>query len=50
MTSSIWAPASAWAIASARTREKSNRRSSSASLLRLVGLILSPMITNGSSG
>ena len=49
-TSSITAPASTWARASLRTRVKSNRRSSSASFLRLVGLMRSPMMTNGSSG
>src|SRR2546422_980396 len=32
------------------TRVKSNRRSSSASFLRLVGLMRSPMMTNGSCG
>jgi hypothetical protein len=49
-TSSMVAPASTCARASLLTRVKSKRRSSSASFLRFVGLIRSPMTTNGLSG
>ena len=48
-TSSICAPASTWAIASATTVSKFPAAISSASCLRPVGLIRSPMITNGRS-
>ena len=49
LTSSIWAPASTCAIASAITVSKLPSFISSASCLRPVGLIRSPMITNGRS-
>ena len=46
-TSSMWAPAATWAKASASTRLKSPTFISSVSSLRPVGLIRSPIITNG---
>ncbi len=46
-TSSICAPASTWARASTITVEKSPAFISSASFFRPVGLMRSPMITNG---
>ena len=49
LTSSICAPASTCAIASATTVSKFPAAISSASFLRPVGLIRSPMITNGRS-
>src|SRR6478735_3438500 len=49
LTSSMWAPASTWAIVSRSTRLKSPAFISSASILRPVGLMRSPMITNGRS-
>ena len=49
LTSSIWAPASTWAMASAFTRSIKPARISAASTLRPVGLIRSPIITNGRS-
>jgi len=48
-TSSIWAPASTWAMASALTRLKSPAAISAASSLRPVGLIRSPIRQNGRS-
>ena len=45
----MWAPASTWASASRSTRLKSPAFISSARSLRPVGLIRSPMITNGRS-
>ncbi len=50
LTSSMSAPASIWATASAVTVESSPARSSSANFLRPVGLIRSPMMQNGRSG
>ena len=49
-TSSICAPAATCAIASARTRSKLPSAISFASSLRPVGLIRSPIITNGRPG
>ena len=49
LTSSIWAPASTWAIASATTVSKLPDAISAASALRPVGLIRSPITTNGRS-
>src|SRR6266550_4647973 len=49
LTSSIWAPASTWAIASALTRSITPAVISAARTFRPVGLIRSPMITNGRS-
>src|SRR5437870_9872016 len=49
LTSSIWAPAAAWASASARTRSITPSFISAARTLRPVGLIRSPMITKGRS-
>src|SRR5580765_8261090 len=49
LTSSMWAPAATWAIASRSTRLKSPLRISSARSFRPVGLIRSPMTTNGRS-
>ena len=49
LTSSMWAPASTWASTSRSTRLKSPAFISSASSLRPVGLIRSPMMTNGRS-
>ena len=49
LTSSICAPASTWAIASATTVSKFPAAISAASCFRPVGLIRSPMITNGRS-
>ena len=49
LTSSIWQPASTWAMASASTRLKLPSFISAASSLRPVGLIRSPIITNGRS-
>ena len=48
-TSSMWAPAATWAMASASTRLKSPFFISSASSLRPVGLMRSPIMTNGRS-
>ena len=45
----MWAPASTWARTSRSTRLKSPAFISSASSLRPVGLIRSPMMTNGRS-
>src|SRR5271157_2695455 len=50
LTSSTCAPAATCARASERTREKSPAAISSASFLRPVGLIRSPIITKGRSG
>src|SRR5438105_7385531 len=50
LTSSICAPERTWAIASALTRSIRPAVISAASTLRPVGLILSPIITNGCSG
>ena len=47
LMSSIWAPASTWAMASASTRLKSPAFISSARSFRPVGLMRSPIITNG---
>ena len=49
LTSSMWAPASTWASASRSTRLKSPAFISSASSFRPVGLMRSPMSTNGRS-
>ena len=49
LTSSMWAPAATWARASASTRLKSPAFISSASSLRPVGLMRSPIMTNGRS-
>ena len=49
LTSSICAPAATWASASTSTRLKSPFFISSASSLRPVGLIFSPIITKGRS-
>src|SRR6185437_9229739 len=49
LTSSIVAPACAWASASAVTVERSPLRSSSANTLRPVGLMRSPMMQKGCS-
>src|SRR6266852_6059503 len=49
LTSSMCAPALAWAIASARTRSMRPSFISAASTLRPVGLMRSPMITKGRS-
>src|ERR1700749_1437143 len=49
LTSSMLAPASAWANASAGTVDRSPLRSSSANALRRVGLIRSPMTQKGCS-
>jgi hypothetical protein len=49
LTSSMWAPAATWASASDSTRLKSPFFISSASSLRPVGLMRSPMITKGRS-
>ena len=49
LTSSMCAPAATWASASASTRLKSPAFISSASSLRPVGLIRSPIMTNGRS-
>ncbi len=49
LTSSMWAPAATWARASASTRLKSPSFISSASSLRPVGLMRSPIMTNGRS-
>ena len=49
LTSSMCAPACTWARASASTREKSSAAISAASTLRPVGLMRSPMTTNGRS-
>ncbi len=49
LTSSMWAPASTWARTSLSTRLKSPAAISAASTLRPVGLMRSPMITNGRS-
>ena len=49
LTSSMWAPASTWASTSRSTRLKSPFLISSARSLRPVGLIRSPMMTNGRS-
>jgi hypothetical protein len=49
LTSSIWAPASTCARASASTRLKSPADISAARILRPVGLMRSPMMTNGRS-
>src|SRR5215212_10193409 len=48
-TSSMWAPASTWAIASRSTRLKSPAFISAARSFRPVGLMRSPMIVNGRS-
>src|SRR3954447_1595759 len=50
LTSSMSAPASVWAIASAVTVDRSPLRSSSAKTLRPVGLMRSPMMQNGCVG
>src|SRR4051812_2241931 len=50
LTSSMSAPASVWAIASAVTVDRSSLRSSSANRLRPVGLMRSPMMQKGCSG
>src|SRR5919109_45888 len=50
LTSSMSAPASVWAIASLVTVERSPLRSSSAKILRPVGLMRSPMMQKGWSG
>src|SRR3954447_12358902 len=50
LTSSMSAPASVWAIASAVTVDRSSLRSSSAKTLRPVGLMRSPMMQKGCSG
>src|SRR3954447_25543910 len=50
LTSSMSAPASVCAIASAVTVDRSPPRSSSANALRPVGLMRSPMMQNGCSG
>ena len=47
LTSSMWAPASTWASVSRSTRQKSPAFISSARSLRPVGLMRSPMMTNG---
>src|SRR3954469_22980998 len=47
LTSSMSAPASVWAIASAVTVDRSSLRSSSAKTLRPVGLMRSPMMQKG---
>src|ERR1700722_15066608 len=49
LTSSMWAPAATWASASAVTRVKSPAAISAARILRPVGLMRSPMMTNGRS-
>ena len=49
LTSSMWAPASTWAMTSRSTRLKSPAFISSARALRPVGLMRSPMMTNGRS-
>ncbi len=49
LTSSMWAPASTWASTSRSTRLKSPAFISSARSFRPVGLMRSPMITNGRS-
>ena len=49
LTSSMCAPAATWARTSRSTRLKSPAFISSASALRPVGLIRSPMMTNGRS-
>src|SRR3954466_9279541 len=50
LTSTMSAPASVWAIASAVTVDRSPPRSSSANVLRPVGLMRSPMMQKGCSG
>src|SRR3954462_8967136 len=50
LTSSMSAPASVWAMASAVTVDRSPPRSSSANVLRPVGLMRSPMMQKGCSG
>src|SRR3954470_9680451 len=50
LTSSMSAPASVWAMASAVTVDRSPLRSSSAKRLRPVGLMRSPMMQKGWSG
>src|SRR3954469_6292573 len=50
LTSSMSAPASVWAIASAVTVDRSSLRSCSANALRPVGLMRSPMMQKGCSG
>src|SRR3954452_17290316 len=50
LTSSMSAPASVWAIASAVTVDRSPPRSSSAKILRPVGLMRSPMMQKGCVG
>src|SRR4051794_26546752 len=50
LTSSMSAPASVWATASAVTVDRSPPRSCSANALRPVGLIRSPMMQKGCSG
>src|SRR3954469_6397939 len=50
LTSSMSAPASVWASASAVTVERSPLRSCSANVLRPVGLMRSPMMQKGCSG
>src|SRR5919109_4982510 len=50
LTSSMSAPASVWATASLVTVERSPPRSSSAKILRPVGLMRSPMMQKGWSG
>src|SRR5467141_1382007 len=49
LTSSMWAPAWTWAIVSRSTRLKSPAFISSMRIFRPVGLIRSPMMTNGRS-
>src|SRR2546425_5580288 len=49
LTSSMWAPEAAWAMASARTRSMRPSFISAASTLRPVGLMRSPMMTKGRS-
>src|SRR3954464_12980090 len=50
LTSSMSAPASVWAMASAVTVDRSPPRSSSANVLRPVGLMRSPMMQKGCVG
>src|SRR3954466_10361019 len=50
LTSTMFAPASVWAIASAVTVDRLPLRSSSANVLRPVGLMRSPMMQKGCSG
>ena len=49
-TSNMCAPASTWARASLRTRSKLPAAISAARILRPVGLMRSPMMTNGCAG